>query len=151
MSTSRSAGTSGRSLPQTLALAIGAVYLLIGILGFFVTGFSGFTEHDHSRTLLGFAINPLHNIVHILIGAAGLALARTESGARTFGLLLLVGYGATFLYGLIAVNAEWDFLNINWADNILHLVSAAAGAYIAFAGRRSVGRSTTPGNTRPVS
>ena len=150
MSTTSSGGSSGRTLNQTLALAIGAVYLLVGLAGFLVTGFDGFFEHDHSQTLLGFAVNPFHNIVHILIGAAGIALSRTLAGARTYGMLLLAGYGLTFLYGLFAVNAEWDFLNINWADNVLHLVSALAGAFIAFYGRNRVGHSTTPGATRPV-
>jgi uncharacterized membrane protein YuzA (DUF378 family) len=59
-----------------LALAIGVVYLLIGLLGFFVTGFENFAS-ETNETLLGFEINPLHNIVHVLIGAAGIALART--------------------------------------------------------------------------
>ena len=152
MSTSSPSRSTSRAGNQTLALVIGAVYLLVGLAGFFVTGLSGFTEHDHSRTLLGFAINPLHNIVHIAIGLAGIALSRTVGGARTFGFLLLVGYGATFLYGLFAVNASWDFLNINWADNILHLVSALAGlALVMWPRSRTDGYSSTPGSTRPTS
>jgi len=150
MSTTSSGGFSGRTLNQTLALAIGAAYLLAGLAGFLVTGFNDFFGHDTGEALLGFGINPFHNIVHLLIGAAGLVLARTVAGARTFGLLLLVGYGAALLYGLFAVNADWDILNINWADNVLHLVSALAGAFIAFYGRNRVGHSTTPGATRPV-
>jgi ABC-type transport system involved in multi-copper enzyme maturation permease subunit len=136
MSTS-SVGASHRTLNQTLALAVGALFLLIGIAGFFVTGF---TDHDPSRTLAGFAVNPLHNIVHLLIGGAGIALARTQSGARTYGLLLIAGYGLTFLYGLFAQRAEWDFLNINAADNVLHLLAVLAGAVIAFYGK---GRNAT--------
>jgi len=128
-------GASRRTLNQTLALAVGALFLLMGLAGFFVTGFSGFTERDHSQTLAGFAVNPLHNIVHLLIGAAGIALARTQSGARTYGLLLVGGYGLTFLYGLFAQNAEWDVLNINLADNVLHLLAVLAGAVIAFYGK----------------
>ena len=120
---------AGRPWPQVLGLAFGAIYLLVGIVGFFITGFRDFaTESD--ATLIVFDINPLHNIVHLLIGVLGLALSRTLAGAKTFGLLLLVGYGAAFIYGVIAVNADWDFLNINWADNILHLVSAIVGGAI---------------------
>ena len=134
-----SVGASRRTLNQTLALAVGALFLLMGIAGFFVTGLSGFADHNPSRTLAGFAVNPLHNVVHLLIGAAGIALARTQSGARTYGLLLIGGYGLTFLYGLFAQNAEWDFLNINAADNVLHLLAVLAGAVIAFYGK---GRTT---------
>ena len=123
--------TGARTWPQILALIIGAVYLLVGIVGFFVTGFDDFFGHDTNETILGFEVNPFHNVVHILIGAAGLALARTLAGARTYGWLLAVGYGATFVYGLFAVGQTWDFLSLNWADNWLHLVSALAGLAIA--------------------
>ena len=47
------------------------------------------------------------------------------------GWLLTVGYGAAFVYGLFAVDKSWDFLNLNWADNILHLVTAVVGLVIA--------------------
>ncbi len=126
-----------RTTSQTLALLIGAVYLLVGILGFFVTGFDGFTEHDHSQTLLGFAVNPLHNIVHLLIGGLGLALWRTDSGARTYGWILAIGYGATSVYGLVvANNPEANILNINGADNGLHIASTLAGLAVALWPRR---------------
>lgn len=124
--------------PQMLAMAFGVIYLLVGIIGFFITGFDHFagnengavTEHGDDM-LLWFMINPLHNVVHILIGVVGIALARTLAGARTFGWLLAVGYGAAFIYGLIAIGEEWDILNINAGDNWLHLLSALAGLVIA--------------------
>ena len=127
----RNTTTGARPWPQLLALAFGAIYLLVGVAGFFITGFDNFASNEQEHEmLLFFAINPLHNIVHILIGVAGLALSRTLAGAKTFGLLLAVGYGLAFLYGVLAVNAEWDFLNINWADNILHIASAIVGGAI---------------------
>ncbi len=135
-----SAGTPAirqRSTPQVLAAVIGAVFLLVGIAGFFVTGFDNFAGHSENEMLLGFMINPLHNIVHIVIGVAGLLLARTLSQARTYGWLLAVGYGAAFVYGLIAVGKSWDFLNLNWADNVLHVLTAVVGLVIALGPVRS--------------
>ena len=134
----------GTAWPQALALVIGAVYLLMGIIGYFITGFGGFFAHDTGETLLGFEINGMHNLVHVVIGVAGLALARSLAGARTYGWLLAVGYGAAFLYGLFAIGRDWDFLSLNWADNILHLVSAALGLLIALGPVRTgvTGRST---------
>ena len=76
-------------------------------------------------------INPMHNVVHVVVGVAGIALSRTLAAARTYGWLLAVGYGAAFLYGLFAVGKDWDFLNLNWADNVLHLVTALVGLVIA--------------------
>ena len=128
----------GRTWPELLALVVGAVYLIIGIIGFFITGFGNFFGnetppgvHHLDENLLGFMINPMHNVVHIVIGVAGLALARNLTGARTYGWLLAVGYGAAFIYGLIAVGKDWDFLNLNAADNVLHIVTALVGLAIA--------------------
>ena len=36
-----------------------------------------------------------------------------------------------FIYGLLAVGEDWDFLNINGADNVLHLATALVGLVIA--------------------
>ena len=146
--TQSTSSTGTRAPFQWLALVIGAVYLLVGIAGFFVTGFDGFAEHDHDQTLLGFAINPLHNIVHLLIGILGLTMWSSPERARTFGWLLVVGYGAAFVYGLFAVNnPDINFLNINAADNWLHILSVAAGLAIALWPRKHA-NTTTPGAQR---
>jgi hypothetical protein len=116
---------------QLLALAIGAICTLVGILGFLVTGVEDFAA-ETNKTLLGFELNPLHNIVHMAIGLAGLALWRRLDGARLYGWLLAAGYGATFVRGLLAAgNSDINFLSINGADNGLHLVRAIAGLAIA--------------------
>jgi ABC-type transport system involved in multi-copper enzyme maturation permease subunit len=121
-----------RGVHQYLALIIGVVYLLVGIVGFAITGFSDWTVHDHSQTLLGFAINPLHNVVHLLIGLLGVLLWNRSRTARTYGWILAIGYGAAFVYGLIVVDdPDANILNINGADNVLHAVSALAGLAIA--------------------
>jgi hypothetical protein len=46
--------------------------------------------------------------------------------------MLAIGYGAAAVYGLIVVdNPEANLLNINGADNVLHIVGALAGLMIA--------------------
>lgn len=136
---------------QKGALAVGAVDTLVGLLGFLVTGFDDFAGKT-GETLLGFELNPLHNIVHLLIGAAGLAMWRRRDTARTFGWMLFAGYGATFFYGLAVAGNEasdGNFLSINGADNILHLASALLGLAIALAGsRRTTGTTTTTSSSR---
>jgi hypothetical protein len=121
----------GRHPSQVLALAVGAVYTLVGVLGFLVTGFGNFAA-ETDKTLLGFELNPLHNLVHLAIGLGGLAMWRRLDTARTYGWLLAVGYGVVFVYGLVAAgNSDVNFLSINGADNGLHLVSSLAGFAIA--------------------
>ena len=52
-------------------------------------------------------------------------------------------YGPVFVYGLFAVgNEDLNFLSINSADNILHLLSALVGLAIALWPARD--RRTTP-------
>jgi len=142
---------------QWLALIIGVVYLLVGLVGFAITGFDGWTDHDHSQRLLVFAINPLHNVVHVVIGLLGVLMWRTWNGARAFGWILFIGYGAAFVYGLIVQDdPETNLLNINAADNVLHAASAAAGLIIALWPRprartddTAAGRSTTGSQPPP--
>lgn len=109
-------------------MAVGAVFLLIGVLGFIpgITtdyGSMKFASHSSGADLLGlFQISILHNIVHILFGIAGLAAARTASGSRAF----LVGGGVIYLvlwiYGLVVGrDSSANFVPLNNADNWLHL------------------------------
>lgn len=126
---------------RRLALVIGAAYVLVGLLGFVVTGFDDFAGVTGEKLLGIFEINPLHNIVHLLIGFGGLALWKRRDTARAYGAALLVGYGATFAYGLAVAGKDTaaNFLSLNAADNGLHLVSAVAGAVIlALLSKRAV-------------
>src|ERR671932_600857 len=127
------AGRAGdRSLLQTAAFLVGATFLLVGVLGFIpgITthyGDMSFAGHDSDAKLLGiFEVSILHNIVHLLFGIAGLAMARTWEGARTY----LVGGGVIYLvlfvYGLIFHGESGgNWIPVNWADNILHLALGA--------------------------
>jgi hypothetical protein len=118
-----------RTRIQTAALAVGAVFVLVGILGF-IPGITSdydtmsFAGHHSEAKLLGiFQVSILHNIVHLLFGLAAFALAKTVSGAR----LYLIGGGAIYLvlwlYGLIVGDdTAANFVPVNTADDWLHLV-----------------------------
>jgi uncharacterized protein DUF4383 len=113
---------------QLAAGAVGAVFLLVGIAGFIpglTTHYSdmSFAGHDSMAKLLGlFMVSVLHNIVHLLFGVAGLALARTARNARLY---LIVGgaiYLALWVYGLLVdETSSANFVPVNTADNWLHL------------------------------
>ena len=119
-----------RSPIQSVAVLVGLVFLLVGILGF-IPGITSnyddlkFAGHSSDAQLLGiFDTSILHNIIHLLLGVAGLALARTWEGARTYLLGGGVIYLAVFVYGVIwgADEGRANFIPVNWADNILHVV-----------------------------
>src|SRR5712692_4065398 len=84
---------------QDLAALVALAFLAIGIAGF-IPGITShydhlsFAGHGSGAKLVGvFQTSVLHNLVHLLFGIAGLALARTRAGARAF----LVGGGAIYL------------------------------------------------------
>ena len=118
-----------RTPVQSAALVVGLVFLLVGVLGFIpgiTTNYDElkFAGHESDAQLLGiFDVSILHNIVHLVFGVAGLALARTFSGARQYLIAGGVIYLAIFLYGALfgADEGGANFIPMNWADNILHL------------------------------
>lgn len=120
--------TTGKTPLQLAAGAVGAVFLLVGILGF-VPGVTTnydeieFAGHMSGAELLGvFQVSILHNIVHLLFGIAGLTMMRTAPLARQFLLGGGVIYAALWVYGLL-IDRESDanFVPLNDADNWLHL------------------------------
>jgi hypothetical protein len=132
MVTQRASTATDREPLRGIALLVGVVFLAVGILGF-IPGITTNTDdlefagHESGAELLGiFQVSILHNAVHLLFGVAGLALARTVSGARAF----LVGGGVIYLvlwiYGLVIdYDADANFVPLNDADNWLHFALGA--------------------------
>lgn len=124
--------TDKRSSAQTFALLVGAVFLLVGILGF-IPGIvsehdTKFLGQDGDSKLLGiFQINFLHNLVHVIFGVAGIAMAKRTDSARNYLIGGGVIYLVVFLYGLlIDFGSDANIINLNAADNVLHLVLGSA-------------------------
>ncbi len=137
--TSSSRAVGVRRPIQLAALVVGVVFLLVGVLGFIpgITtnyGEMAFAGHQSEAMLLGvFQVSVLHNIVHLLFGVAGLAMARTASGARNFLIYGGVIYAVLWLYGLlIDPTSAANFVPINSADNWLHLVLAVGMLGLGF-------------------
>lgn len=116
-------------MARTLALSLGVVLLVVGILGFVMVPDQGL--------LLGiFAVNTTHNVIHVLTGVLGLAAA-FGGWSRIFCQVFGVVYLLVGVLGFVAVDASGMLLglvHINMADNLLHLAIGAASAYAGFAG-----------------
>jgi hypothetical protein len=122
-----------RSLAQNLALAFGVAFLGVGVLGFIPgittnVGDMQFAGNDSPSELLGlFQVSILHNIVHLLFGIAGIAMSRTWESARTYLFASGLLYVGLFLFGFIVSFrdiTDANFVPVNDADNVLHLVFA---------------------------
>ena len=111
-----------KSLAQVMLPILGLVYVVLGLVGFGVTGFDGFTQNGPDE-LLGGVMNPFHNIVHI---GAGLFLiimvlqknhAAAEGAAMGAGLSLIVffivGVAADDNLTILSTNGVGDFNNFN--------------------------------------
>lgn len=110
------------------ALAVGGIFLLIGVLGFI----PGITTHYDQLTVAGhhsgalllgvFNVSVLHNLVHLAFGVAGVALARTVATARGYLIGGGVIYLVLFVYGLVIDRGSaMNVVPVNSADNWLHL------------------------------
>lgn len=150
MTTVSNSPTGVRTNVQKAALAIGAVFLLVGILGF-IPGITSnvdqlsFAGHHSGAMLLGlFQVSVLHNAVHLLFGVAGLVLARSASGARSYLLFGGIIYLVLWIYGLVVdQESAGNFVPLNAADNWLHLllgVAMIALALILTRGRNNQAR-----------
>jgi len=96
---------------QGAALLVAAGFIVIGALGFI----PGVTI---GGKLFGvFAVSGLHNVLHLLSGFVGFALARTYAASRAYFLGGGLFYIALWLQGLF-IGAS--LLPINGADNWLH-------------------------------
>jgi hypothetical protein len=129
---------------KRIAMLFGVVFLLVGILGLFLTPTGMQMGIDPAgKPLLGlFPVNLLHNVVHILFGVWGLLAARTFAGSVTFAkvggiiylLLAVVGLAAPTTFGLIPIGG-----NDVWLHCLIGLVLAGAG----FTAREESGEAAT--------
>jgi hypothetical protein len=112
-----------RTPVQSVAALVGVVFVVVGALGFIpgiTTHYSdlSFAGHGSGAKLLGiFQVSILHNLVHLVFGLVGFALAKTAAGARNF----LVGGGVVYLVlWVVGVIGAADWIPANTADNWLH-------------------------------
>jgi ABC-type transport system involved in multi-copper enzyme maturation permease subunit len=120
---------------QLAATVVGLAFLGAGIGGF-IPGITmdakdiALYGHESPAMLLGiFQVSILHNIIHLVFGLAGLAMAK--AAAKTY----LVGGGViylvTWLYGVaIGPATNLNFVPLNDGDNWLHLGLGAGMALL---------------------
>jgi Domain of unknown function (DUF4383) len=121
---------------QLFALVAGAVYALVGVIGFVATGFDGVTANGPDD-LLGFDLNIFHNVVHLAIGLGFLLASRLDA---TLCQGIIIGGGLVYiLAAVLGFLNELQILSIDdevAADNFLHLISGSAAVIFGLIGAR---------------
>lgn len=125
------------------AMALGAVLLVVGILGFvppLVT-----EDSMGIPMLLGiFMVGTIHNIIHIASGVAGLVGSRTSQYASLYFKVFGIVYALVTVVGFIQKDTVLGLIDVNLADNLLHLAIAAVSLYFGFAVKAADTATPTP-------
>jgi uncharacterized protein DUF4383 len=114
---------------RLLGLVFGTVYLVVGLMGFAVTGFGNLI--GSTGDLAVFQLNPLHNIAHLVIGLLWLLSAASADTARAAAQVFGTVYLVLSILGFLAVGAALNALALNMGDNVLHLVSGGGALLLS--------------------
>ena len=131
-----------KSPNRLLGLVLGVVYLLVGVLGFFLTSDTGFAATTGPKFIDLFAVNPLYNLVHLAVGI--LLIVTALVGIRSARITNMT-LGAVFLLagvvGLLLANPDnsLNVLAFNGADNVLNFATAVVLLCVGFGADKPVG------------
>ena len=129
------------SIAQKISVGFGVIYFLVGVLGFvpgvtIMPSMTGNTMAGNGDILGLFSIDAVHNVAHLIFGAAliygGMSGQLLQPIARTLFVVFVVLLAANFIQPLV------DLLALNWWDFALHLGSAAITGYLGFVAERQV-------------
>lgn len=133
--------SAGSKTPaQQFGLTMGVVYLLVGIIGFAVTRSDLGASQEGTGTLLIFAVNTLHNLLHLTVGAIWLVSSQVRGWAKTTNLLLGMTYALLSVLGFAGVLGFLSIGRLLDPDNILHLGTAVLAIYFGSSGAEHLDR-----------
>ncbi|SFQ30979.1 protein of unknown function [Amycolatopsis arida] len=126
---------------RVLALLVGLVYLTLGILGF-VLADPTHVGNEPSNAVWIFSTSILLNLTHLTVGVLGIAAVTSVTRTQLFGWFSLVALTGLTVYGLFAsaTNSPGDGINVNWADTVLHAITALLGLVIGLLAERRARR-----------
>jgi uncharacterized protein DUF4383 len=101
-------------MTKTVLYVLGAVFIILGLLGFV------------NKPLLGiFEVNTLLNLIHLASGILALIYAgMAEAQAKTFAVVLGIVYALVTILGFLLGGNVLGLFHVNLAHNLLHLVLA---------------------------
>ncbi len=121
-------------MAKKLAKIFGIVFIVVGLLGFF------------NNPVLGlFEVNTAHNVVHLLLGVILLWGAKSNASkvlkwvAIVYFVVALLGFFMASSGGMLL-----GFIDVNAADNWLHLVLALVLFWASMGGKKPMMPSSAP-------
>jgi hypothetical protein len=138
------ASSEGAKTPaQIYAYAVGAVLVLVGLIGFAADSAFDTGQGIDGGKLLGiFEVNGIHNLVHLASGLLLLAIAPKRATARLGVIAFGLVYALVTLIGLIDGEDVLGLIPVNPADNVLHIALTALALLAGFISRDDDARST---------
>ncbi|GAB3144051.1 DUF4383 domain-containing protein [Amycolatopsis sp. NPDC004378] len=129
---------------RPVVAVIGLCYLALGIAGW-LTPETAAVGHATTHVVWLFSVSVLLNLVHTLVGVLGLLAATRRTGSIIYCWLIFVGFLGMTAYGVLATafGPPEDPINLNWADNCLHGLTAVAGLVLGIAATRAATRAAT--------
>ncbi len=121
-----------RTMDQTYSVFLGLFVIVLGILGFILTGFTNYTEMTDHAIFGVFQTNGFHNSIYIFLGLLWLVGAFTLTPAGNQGMNIAVG-SAMLIVTVLGFMGYWSLLSIPAGvngDNILDLAIALASLII---------------------
>jgi len=117
---------------KRLAMLFGAVFIVVGVLGFTVPGGMQMGDPANAPLLLGlFPVNLVHNVVHIAVGVWGLVAGRAYGSAVAYCKLLGFVYLALAALGFV-VPTTFGLIPIGGNDIWLHCLLGVVLVSIGF-------------------
>lgn len=111
---------------NTFAWVFGIVLVLVGVLGY-VPG----VVNDGGMLLGIFEVDTMHNIIHLATGVLAI-LAVMMGYARRYFQVFGVVYALVAVVGFVQGDTVLGLIGVNMADNVLHVVIAAAALWVGF-------------------
>ena len=141
--TSDARSTQGAKTPaQLFAYAVGAVLILVGIVGFIVDSSFDTGNGIQGDDLIIFEVNGIHNLVHIASGLLLLAVAPKRATARIGVIAFGLVYAIVTIIGIVDGEDVLGLLPVNGPDNVLHIALTLGALLAGFASSSDDARGT---------
>ncbi|AIG77528.1 Conserved putative membrane protein [Amycolatopsis japonica] len=122
-------------LLRPVVLVIALVHLVLGVLGFF---FLPEANEVGENTLWIFSATGMLDVIRTVIGVVGLVAVAKPSAIPAYSWLVFVAFTGLTAFGVLSAGTDsaGDAVNLNWADNVLHGVTALVALVVGVASTR---------------